>query len=567
MLDLSELWDSINKGGNRPFFITPDQTYTHEDFKLLVCRASFTLRSCKPISGDRVIISLQNEVLASSVFVAALLMGLVPAMLPFDTGKHRKDSIHRLLEPVLVVEGEEMLANEGFELPAEQEHDPEELAYLIFTSGTTGEPAGVEITRYNLASHLGTLTRLFHFNSDTRVFIPTPLSHTDGLIFGLMLTVSTGGSTIRPGAPDLSDFENWIGMITKYSATHMVTNPTVLSLIDRTAASNNCFRTDLFKGILSSASLLRPKLWNHFEERFGVKIYNLYGLTETVTSALYAGRHPEMGRIGTLGKPIDCQARIVPMTASGGQMDIGELELKGPHVFRGYYQNSARTQAAFTPDHWMKTGDMVRMLDDGSFEFLGRAKLVINSGGTLIRGDEIDECLLRHSAVLEAVTLGIEDTTFEEIAVSVVVLSNPVSEAALTDFCRLELERLKVPKRIIAVASIPRGDAGKPNLAALRDLVARHIERIDQSDLADLDVLQQQLLKLAALVFRTDPDKLSLASSAKTVEGWDSFTHINLLLQAEEHFSIRIPSNQIASTKTLSDLYKAIVRLKSRHVT
>jgi acyl carrier protein len=215
----------------------------------------------------------------------------------------------------------------------------------------------------------------------------------------------------------------------------------------------------------------------------------------------------------------------------------------------------------------MKTGDMVRMLDDGSFEFLGRAKLVINSGGTLIRGDEIDECLLRHSAVLEAVTLGIEDTTFEEIAVSVVVLSNPVSEAALTDFCRLELERLKVPKRIIAVASIPRGDAGKPNLAALRDLVARHIERIDQSDLADLDVLQQQLLKLAALVFRTDPDKLSLASSAKTVEGWDSFTHINLLLQAEEHFSIRIPSNQIASTKTLSDLYKAIVRLKSRHVT
>lgn len=567
MLDLSELWDSINKGGNRPFFITPDQTYTHGDFKLLVCRASSTLRSCKPISGDRVIISLQNEVLASSVFVAALLMGLVPAMLPFDTGKHRKDSIHRLLKPALVVESEEMLADEGFELPAKQEHDPEELAYLIFTSGTTGEPAGVEITRYNLASHLGTLTRLFHFNSDTRVFIPTPLSHTDGLIFGLMLTVSTGGSTIRPGAPDLSDFENWIGMITKYSATHMVTNPTVLSLIDRTAASNNCFRTDLFKGILSSASLLRPKLWNHFEERFGVKIYNLYGLTETVTSALYAGRHPEMGRIGTLGKPIDCQARIVPMTASGGQMDIGELELKGPHVFRGYYQNSARTQAAFTPDHWMKTGDMVRMLDDGSFEFLGRAKLVINSGGTLIRGDEIDECLLRHSAVLEAVTLGIEDTTFEEIAVSVVVLSHAVSEAALTDFCRLELERLKVPKRIIAVASIPRGDAGKPNLAALRDLVARHIERIDQSDLADLDVLQQQLLKLAALVFRTDPDKLSLASSAKTVEGWDSFTHINLLLQAEEHFSIRIPSNQIASTKTLSDLYKAIVRLKSRHVT
>lgn len=566
MIGTSSIWENVARGGDKPFLISPHRSHSYAEFKSLVARAAASFRSSRVTEGDRIIISLEDEAMASAAFVASVFAGIVPIILPRDTGTDRRQAIHRLVEPALVVADEAVFATAESDLPPYPERDPDKLAYLIFTSGTTGEQSGVEITRRNLFSHLATLVRLFGFNAGTRVFNPTPLAHTDGLIFGPMLAVSTGGSFIRPGPLNLSELNDWIGLLTTHDATHMVTNPTVLQLIDRSSTDTGSFRSPGFRGIISSASLLRPEFWRHFEERFGTVIWNLYGLTETVTSALYAGRHPDMGMVGSLGKPIDCEARIAPLQGYPDLTDqagAGELELKGEHIFRGYWKNAGRTASTFTPDGWMKTGDLVRGREDGSFEFLGRVKAAINSGGTLIRGEEIDECLLRHDAVAESVTVGLKDDVFEEIAVSAVVLSGNATEAALTEHCRAGLERLKVPKRIIAVPSIPRGDSGKPNLNALRKMLSGILESGEKPHVQDMPFPQQQVLELAALVFRCDPASLSLASSPQTVEGWDSFTHINLILQVEEEFSIRVPSKHIPAIKTLSDLCETITMQKS----
>lgn len=565
MMTPSGLWETLARGGDRPFFIRPGGTTSHAQFQSLVGRALGFLGFSPHAEGDRVIVLLEDEVMASAAFTAALLAGLAPVMLPADTGTRRLEAIVRTLEPARVITDHSVFSAAEAVPPDLRSKDADQLAYLIFTSGTTAEPSGVEITRGNLFSHLDTLIRLFGFDAGTRIFNPTPMSHTDGLIFGLMLALATGGSVVRPGPLDLAGLEPWIGMLREQEATHMVTNPTVLHLIDRSCRHDDPFRSARFRGIISSASHLRAAFWHRFEARFGTRIWNLYGLTETVTSALYAGDRPHMGAAGTLGKPVDCEARVVPLDPAvqpAGDGAAGELQLRGAHIFRGYWRNPERTAAAFTPDGWMKTGDLVRKRSDGAYEFLGRIKSAINSGGTLIRPEEIDECLLRHPAVSEAVTVGLEDDGFEEIAISAVVLSGQATEATLAAHCRSGLEMLKVPKRIISVASIPRGDAGKPHLNALRDMLREAMSGKNARGGPEHSSIEQDVIGLAALVFRADPGELTLASSAQTVPGWDSFTHLNLALQAEDDFSVRIAGDEIPRIRTLGDLAQLIRRLK-----
>lgn len=567
MFEIADLWKQVSQGGSRPFVIHRGGSTSYREMRSLVGRAFVSLQAMGLAPGERVGVLLQDEAMASAAFAAALLRGLVPVMLPPDIGTPRLESIRRTIEPALIAR------DEGIFSAAEPDRiEPvavprEDLAYLLFTSGTTAAPSGVEITRGNLCSHIDTLTRLFDFGTGTRIFNPTPLAHTDGLIFGSMLPMAIGGAVIRPGPMQMHNFEDWIGLAQRSSSTHMVTNPTVLSLIDRTATRDDYFTFDGFRGILSSGSLLRADLWLRLEQRFGTEIWNLYGLSETVTTALYAGRHPEMGPVGTLGIAVDCEARIAhpeTWTMESGDENVGELQLRGDHIFRGYWRNPERTNATFSPDGWMRTGDLVRFNKDHSYDFLGRIKAAINSGGTLIRGEEVDECLLRHPAVVEVVTVGLPDEDFEEIAVSAVVLKAPSDEAALTQHCREQLEALKVPKRIIAFDAIPRGDAGKPQLLAVKEMISDALRHSMRELHAPIDATDEAVLRLAALVFGVEEASLTPDSTPQTVDGWDSFRHVSLVLQAEDHFSVRIPGTFLPSIRSLGDLSGLIRKLKAQ---
>ena len=556
MIEISDLWRHISEGGNRPFLIDRDRRFTYAQLHALVERALTTIRRKNIPPGERMAVLLEDEAEAAAAFAAALFSGLVPVMLPHDIGQPRLDAICHSIEPALLVRNGDVFSSEDVSPGLLRDVPVNDLAYLLFTSGTTAAPSGVKITRRNLCSHLDTLIRLFGFSEATRIFNPTPVAHTDGLIFGPLLAMATGGAVIRPGPMRIAEFESWISLAQSAGATHMMTNPTVLSLIDRTADRIDYFAFEGFRGILSGGSQLRRALWERFEERFQTQIWNLYGLTETVTTVLYSGRHPEMGPVGTLGCAIDCEARIAPpvgvLLDTVGE-DVGELQVRGEHIFCGYWRNPERTAATFDGD-WMRTGDLVRSHGDGSFDFLGRVKAAINSGGTLIRGEEIDECLLRHGSVAESVTVGIPDAEFEEIAVSAVVPKSGVDEAELTQHCRRELETLKVPKRIMIVESIPRGDAGKPNLTAVRDMLTALLRTPSLPVDSAAAGIELQVIDLAALVFGVAPDTLSLSSSPDTVPGWDSFRHVNLILQAEDCFAVRIPGSIAGKIGSLGQL-------------
>ena len=193
---------------------------------------------------------------------------------------------------------------------------------------------------------------------------------------------------------------------------------------------------------------------------------------------------------------------------------------------------------------------------------IGRTNAVIMSGGFLINPDEVDEALLSHAAVAEAATVGMPDDDFGEIAISAVVLAGVADELSLTAHCSRLLEPKKVPKRVLVLPSIPRGDVGKPQLERLRSIMADRLPGAGASsatsELADI------VVNAAAHVFRMPPAELSLDSSPQTIAQWDSFAHIVLILEAEQRTHRHIPASVVGAIDSLRKLVDVLQQAEVR---
>jgi acyl-CoA synthetase (AMP-forming)/AMP-acid ligase II/acyl carrier protein len=441
-------------------------------------------------------------------------------------------------------------------------HLPEindDLAYILFTSGTTKTPSGVMISRKNIIANLQTISKLFGCNSNTRLFNDMVLAHGDGLVQGPLLAMANAATLIRSGGFTISNLENWLNRVRQEKTTHFITVPTVWSLINQYVAHDDYFDSSECIHLISVAAKLEKELWHCLQKRFGKTLSNQYGLTETVASALYSGAsHPAMGSLGSIGKPIDCEARI--RNADNADSEIGELQLRGDNIFLGYWKDSERTAETFTPDGWMKTGDLVQSCSDGSYQILGRLKTIIMSGGFLIRPEEIDEVLLTHPSVIESVTVSIPDPTFDEVPVTAVVLTDDrKDEYTLLEYARSNLETLKVPKRIISLTSIPRGDAGKPKLNELRaELLTILSQKKEYTEEGGSRNVSEEVYQIVAQVLHIDIKLLQPDSSPASIRSWDSFSQVALIIAMESNFSIRIPVAKAASIRNLGELVTTV---------
>lgn len=358
-------------------------------------------------------------------------------------------------------------------VPAPGEPSPEPpgdaLALLMYTSGTTGVPKGVMLTQANLAANARAIGIEHGLGAADRVLAVLPLYHINAFAVTMLAPLAHGGSLVMPARFSAARFWEqaagctWINLV-----------PTMISYLleGPTPAPGH---TTGIRFCRSASAALPPEHHRAFEARFGIGIVETMGLTETVAPAFSNPLVAASRKLGSVGRASGCEARVIDaalqQVADG---TTGELAIRGPNVMRGYYKNDDATRASFTPDGWLRTGDLGHRDADGFFFVTGRIKELIIKGGENIAPREIDEALLAHPAVLDAAAVGIADPHYgQEIMACVVLREGAIcSEEDLRAFCLEHLGRYKTPKLLRFVTELPRGPSGKVQRLRLLDLPA-----------------------------------------------------------------------------------------------
>jgi long-chain acyl-CoA synthetase len=375
--------------------------------------------------------------------------------------------VDRRMDVVEVDPDSETLPGETAEA-ASPEVGQDALALLMYTSGTTGTPKGVMLTHGNLAANARIISEEHRLGPDDRVTAILPLYHINAFAVTMLAPLAHGGSLAMP--PRFSATRFW-DMVVRNECTWLNMVPTIVSyLLEGEAPPREALSKVRFAR--SASAPLPPEHLLAFEKKFGVSIIETMGFTETVAPAFSNPYERERRKVGSVGRPSGCEARIVD--DKGRELPDGtpgEMVLRGPQVMPGYYKNEAATASAFFPGGWLRTGDIGYRDADGFYFVTGRIKELIIKGGENIAPREIDEVLLRHAAVLDAAAVGIPDRHYGQEIMACVILrpGHACTEEDLRAFCEMHLGRYKTPKVIRFIDELPRGPSGKVQRLKLAD--------------------------------------------------------------------------------------------------
>ena len=332
----------------------------------------------------------------------------------------------------------------------------DDIAVMLYTSGTTGKPKGALLTHANLIAGARAVAGWHGLGPADRVLSSLPIYHINGQVIATTNTFVSGGSLIAPKKFHVSE---WWKMAEKFEATWINMVPTIIAYLLNAAEPGKTYRFPKVRFGRSASAPLPPEHHVAFEQVFGISVIECMGMTETSSVAFANPQDPAKRKIGSLGKPCGIEARVVD----------GELQLRGPNVMRGYYKSPEQTQSSFTPDGWLLTGDLGREDEDGYFYITGRKKELIIKGGENIAPREIDEALLKHPAVLEAAAVGVPDREYgQEILACIVVKPGfELGRDEVDAHCLRELGRYKAPRHVRFVEALPKGPSGKVQRMAL----------------------------------------------------------------------------------------------------
>jgi len=345
------------------------------------------------------------------------------------------------------------------------------VALLMYTSGTTGQPKGVMLTQANLAANARAISAEHGLVAGDRVLGVLPLYHINAFAVTMLAPLAHGGSVVLP--PKFSATQFW-GQAIGRGCTWINVVPTMIAFLleGETPAREALARVRFCR---SASAALPPEHHRAFEAKFGIGIVETMGLTETVAPSFSNPLDAARRKVGSVGRASGCEACIIGKDLQPlPDGETGELAIRGPNVMRGYYKNPEATSAAFTPDGWLRTGDLGHRDADGFFFVTGRIKELIIKGGENIAPREIDEALLAHPGVLDAAAVGLPDKHYGQEILACVVLREGVAadaatEASLRAFCGEKLGRYKTPKVFRFVSALPRGPSGKVQRLKLLD--------------------------------------------------------------------------------------------------
>jgi malonyl-CoA/methylmalonyl-CoA synthetase len=342
----------------------------------------------------------------------------------------------------------------------------DDLAAFLYTSGTTGRSKGAMLTQDNLLSNAETLVNEWRFTDEDVLLHALPIFHTHGLFVASNVTLLAGGAmTFLPKF----DLDRVIAELPK--ATSMMGVPTFYTRL----LSDPRFTKELTQHMrlfISGSAPLLAETHVQFEERTGHRILERYGMTETNmnTSNPYDGDR----RAGTVGFPLPGVELKITNPETGTSLprgDIGQIEVRGPNVFKGYWQMPEKTAAELREDGFFITGDLGMIDEDGYVHIVGRNKDLIISGGYNIYPKEIELVLDEQSGVLESAVIGVPHPDFGETVLGIIVPetgTSPDLESIMTSV-QGQLARFKHPRKLVVVDELPRNTMGKVQKNILRD--------------------------------------------------------------------------------------------------
>ena len=346
--------------------------------------------------------------------------------------------------------------------------DAQTLALLMYTSGTTGQPKGVMLTQANLVANARAVSAEHGLRSGDRVLAVLPLYHINAFVVTMLAPLVQGGSLVM--TPRFSAARFW-AQATAHGCTWLNVVPTMVSYLLE-GADAPAGLAEAIRFCRSASAALPPEHLRGFEQRFGIGVVETMGLTETAAPAFSNPMEPAQRKLGAVGRASGCEARVLDIDLLPlPDGETGEIVIRGPQVMAGYFKNEAASRDAFTPDGWLRSGDLGHRDADGFFFITGRIKELIIKGGENIAPREIDEVLLRHPAVLEGVAVGVPDKHYgQEIMACVVLREAPACTVEeLRAFCEAQLGRYKTPKHFRIVTDLPRGPSGKVQRLKLLD--------------------------------------------------------------------------------------------------
>ena len=493
------LYDSLftpHIGSNAVFIFDPIENVrvTYAEFIEQTAQVANSLTALGLVPGDRLAAQIGKSQAALALYAACVQAGIV--FLPLNTAYTEteveyfvKDSgarvlvcdpaAHSALSPIaqqhavtLVTQSKDGLSGSLPEAShtadktfATANRRSDDLAAFLYTSGTTGRSKGAMLTQDNLLSNAITLVSGWEFTDKDKLLHALPVFHTHGLFVATNIVLLAGASMIFETRFDLDRTIPRLPF-----ATSMMGVPTFYTRL----LSDERFNKELVKSMrvfISGSAPLLAETHIKFEQVTGHRILERYGMTETNmnTSNPYHGER----RAGTVGMPLDGVELKITDATTGEELpagEIGVIEVRGPNVFKGYWNMPEKTKEELREDGFFITGDLGILDKDGYVSIVGRNKDLIISGGFNIYPKEIEQVLDEQPGVVESAVIGVPHKDFGETVVGVLVSEDgKLDTDAIQSQVESLLARFKHPRKLILVDELPRNTMGKVQKNVLRE--------------------------------------------------------------------------------------------------
>jgi len=468
------------KNPHKKFLFCPgknEKSYTYIELEQKILSTAKYLEKNGFKKGDRINLVVPNSAEFVILYFAGLLLGMVivpinedlsPVEMLYVINDSKSKAVfydpaykHKLDE----IEVPSAISIEKIkDLPSQNPGKIEETtiyddAIIIYTSGTTGNPKGVVLTHLNLLADAKAVSEWFELTENSRTLCILPMFHNNGQVMTLLNPLYAGGSTvIVKGKASLMSF--W-GLIEKYLINWTSVMPSILSIL----LSLKKERTDnSFEGIFCGGQILTKSVQEEFESRFGVPIFEGFGLTETTSFACFNDYPAKHRKIGSIGRPLSANEMTI-MDENDKELkpfEEGEICIRGLNVAKEYLGLPDKNMVAFR-DGWFHSGDYGYKDERNYFYFKTRKDFLIIKGGENIYPAELENVLFRHPSVAESAVIGIPDDLLGEEICAFVALNDKIEITVeeLKEFCKGKIANFKQAKEIIIIEEIPKGPTKK----------------------------------------------------------------------------------------------------------